>query len=46
MRYFASRPKAGPPTSRHGRLVLKLARGVAIIGQLKGEDGVHFGGKG
>jgi len=35
--------KADPPTSRPGGPLLELARGVAVIEQLKVEDGVHFG---
>jgi len=36
--FVASRPKAGPLTSRPGGLILELARGAAVIGQLKGEE--------
>jgi hypothetical protein len=49
----ASRPKVGPPTSRHRVPLLKLARGVAVSTggaytpeQLKSEGGVHLGGMG
>jgi len=46
---FASRPKAGPLTSRPGGPVLELARGVAVSTggayapeELKGERGEDF----